>query len=219
VVVQSDQPSVRQRWLPVVKIGTWFMGIATVVGLIADLPAVFGFPETVFAVIGLLVGVTVTGLGCVLFGREWNRPLRWQATKAAATISAGTALCAVSLVGLVPELIDGLGRGSATVPITLRYYGEFDLDPDAIGSEPDVRLYGEALETPNGGSSVFVRATKPTTAACSSARGWAEQIKPVQDLLICVKTDTDRFVVIEILSYTGNTVTFRIVAESPSPKS
>jgi hypothetical protein len=34
---------------------------------------------------------------------------------------------------------------------------------------------------------------------------------------MCVKTDSGRFVVIEILSVDGSTVTFRRVAEGPLP--
>lgn len=226
----QDQPSrqhqtaAQQSWLSWRKIGPWVMGVLAAISLLADLDQL-GVSRTWLVMFALLVGLGISGLGAVLFGREWNKPLGWSATKAVAIGLAGIVLISISLVGLVPELFKGLGShaGPPSPPITLRGSGvQIDLDPADANSKPDLRLYdsynGPVLNTPEGGTSVFVKVTSPTVAACA-AKGWTDEIKAVEGLLICAKTDRNRFVVMEILSASSGLVTFRMMDEGQAATS
>jgi hypothetical protein len=202
------------------KAWPWLAGILAVVSLVADIDQLIGIPRVALGLFPLAAGFAITIFGTALFAREWNKPLRWQATKAAAVAAAGTALVSVSVVGLVPALVtrgDGY-TDRPGVPTTLSYYGKADLDPEIAGSSPDVHLYGnDPLTFLAVSGTVFARVSSPSSAGCDSARDWMDSIKPVQDSLICVRTDLQRYVILDILSVGSDQVTFRVVYESPSP--
>lgn len=231
---QEDHLPTRRSWLLAVKAGSWAMGVTAAVGLVADVKSLIGIPRAAPAVFALSVGALITALGSMLYGREWNKPLRWHATKAVGIVVAGVALVSASVVNLLPDTTGGAQRKSGPqdaaeplggTPKTLREGYVVNLDPSELGGSPDVLMGfavgGMELRAPEQDGvivgSLFASVSQPSASACADATGWTDRIKPFAGDLICVKTDLDRYVVLEVLSATTTLVTYKIVYESAAP--
>ena len=211
----DQQSSERHAWLPTLKIGTVVTGVLATIGLIADLPTVFNLPILWFACFALTLGVAIVFLGAVLFGREWSKPLDWTATRAAMTAALGLSIIAVSMVQLLPGLDRGPTALTASqesqnqVPITVLDRSSFDVDPKEEGSKADVRFEDGNITRPAYNTSMYLRVKDGLLSSCSSTTDWVSRLKAVAGTFICVTSDQQRFVNLEILSVSGNSVTFR----------
>jgi len=225
-VTVDQQSSARHAWLPTLKIGTLVTGVLAIIGLIADLPTVFNLPVVWFAGFALTMGVAILFLGAVLFGREWSKPLGWPATRAAMTAALGLPIIAVSLMQLRPGLDTRPTASTMSqaptnqVPITLSDGTSFDVDPREEGSESDFKLDNGAITRPyRYHTTMYLRVKDGSLSSCSSPTNWVSRLKAVAGTFICVTSDQRRFVNLEILSVSGDSITFRqLAAGTPSNK-
>jgi len=223
MALHSGQQAQQGTWL--LKAGGVATVLATAVGFVADVDSLLGFSRILLSAAAAVVGLGALGAGLVLYVRQWGSPLGWAATKGMLWAAAGLLLCTISAIALMPELAtQGSNMPANAAPLSLTAGGlqaKANLDPGA-GQADFVLREGPVLDRAedNYGNPVrtlFVQVASATSQACGTAKGWTQTIEPVQDQLICVKTDQARYVVIEILSATKSMIAFRRLHVQPLP--
>ncbi|OJF13100.1 hypothetical protein BG844_17040 [Couchioplanes caeruleus subsp. caeruleus] len=98
---------------------------------------------------------------------------------------------------------------------------DVDLDPEIEGGRADFTLYWnhlyEHLVLKDGW---FARVSSPTAKACDDAPDWDDEILAKPKTLVCLKTDLEKYVVLSIVSTSGQDIhkqnmTYRVVYKEP----
>jgi hypothetical protein len=94
-----------------------------------------------------------------------------------------------------------------------------DLDPEIDASDPDLFLTWIAGDDrPLFRKGLYARVSDASSTGCQAVDDWETDIVLARGLMVCVRTDRDRYAVLKILSMNrgDELVTYRIVYRDPT---